>query len=268
LSLESFCKNRSTKDGLHRSCRGCKSIQAKRGRERHKDRIAKHNKEYRDNNKEKIASQKHKYYLANKDYIQARINAYIENNHERHNAWGAKSRYKLKLEVFSHYSAGQMKCYNCNETDLCVLSMDHIDGGGNNHRKQTGMGCGYRAYQWLKQNGYPDGFQVLCMNCQFRKRYKEPENPTKSQLQRLNYRKLVKSECLGHYGNICPCGEDDLNVLSLDHINDDGAKHRSEIGMRGYNFYMWIRKNEFPNDPPLQVLCMNCQFRKRNKGGN
>ena len=30
----------------------------------------------------------------------------------------------------------------------------------------------------------------------------------------------------------------------------------------GNSMYEWIIKNKYPNNPPLQVLCMNCNFEK------
>jgi hypothetical protein len=38
-----------------------------------------------------------------------------------------------------------------------------MENGGNKHRRQIG-GCGY-FYRWLRKNGFPPGFQVLCYNC-------------------------------------------------------------------------------------------------------
>jgi hypothetical protein len=73
----------------------------------------------------------------------------------------------------------------------------------------------------------------------------------------------VKEDALSHYGTVCPCGEADPVVLTLDHVNDDGVHHRRETNARGFSFYIWLRKNGYPNDPPLRVLCMNCQYRKR-----
>jgi hypothetical protein len=103
------------------------------------------------------------------------------------------------------------------------------------------------------------------MNCQYRKRRQEmaPESPTKRQQQMAEYVQSVKSQCLGAYGGVCRCGEVDPVVLTLDHVNDDGSVHRQETGTRGLNFYFHLRKNGFPTDRPLQVLCMNCQFAKR-----
>lgn len=52
--------------------------------------------------------------------------------------------------------------------------------------------------------------------------------------------------------------------LTLDHTNNDGKRHRRSIG---FNFYCWLVKNNFPTDPPMSVLCMNCNFgRSHNRG--
>lgn len=45
-----------------------------------------------------------------------------------------------------------------------VLSIDHTNNNGAEHRKEIGVG-GNTLYQWLKNNHYPGGFRVLCMNC-------------------------------------------------------------------------------------------------------
>ena len=76
---------------------------------------------------------------------------------------------KLKYEVYSHYSKGQPKCACCGERDIRFLSIDHIGGGGMAHRKsitKTGsIASPSTLNRWLRQNGYPPEYQVLCMNC-------------------------------------------------------------------------------------------------------
>jgi hypothetical protein len=52
--------------------------------------------------------------------------------------------------------------------------MDHIEGGGTRARLKTEP-LKRHIYHWLKKNDYPDGFQVLCMNCQFIKRIENNE---------------------------------------------------------------------------------------------
>mgnify|MGYP000921627588 CR=1 FL=1 len=71
--------------------------------------------------------------------------------------------------VLDHYGR---RCRCCGETNEAFLVIDHIDGGGNAHRRQLGKGkiAGSRLfYGWLHRNGFPPGFQVLCHNCNFAK---------------------------------------------------------------------------------------------------
>lgn len=79
---------------------------------------------------------------------------------------------RLKLDVVNHYSNGKNVCACCGEAGIAFLSIDHTNGGGRKHRfslfKKGDYG-GTRFYRWLRANGYPQGFQVLCYNCNFAK---------------------------------------------------------------------------------------------------
>lgn len=54
------------------------------------------------------------------------------------------------------------------------------------------------------------------------------------------------------------CGETERVFLTIDHMNDDGAEHRKQIGSA---LYRWLIKNNFP--PNFQVLCINCQVGRK-----
>lgn len=71
---------------------------------------------------------------------------------------------RLKLEVLAAY--GGPRCVGCSETEVAVLQVDHIAGGGHQHAKEIG-GRG-KMYLWLKKNGFPSGFRILCANCNVR----------------------------------------------------------------------------------------------------
>jgi len=76
-------------------------------------------------------------------------------------------RDRIKIEVFSTYCPGEIKCACCQIKYLPFLTIDHINRDGADHRKQQGNGFGgYKFYLWLKRNDYPTGFRVLCFNCQ------------------------------------------------------------------------------------------------------
>jgi hypothetical protein len=71
-----------------------------------------------------------------------------------------RTKDKLRDEVFRAY--GGYCCACCGETERRFLSIDHVNGGGQRHRKAIGGGS---LYTWLRVNGFPPGFQVLCHNC-------------------------------------------------------------------------------------------------------
>ena|SRR3990167_9117081 len=64
------------------------------------------------------------------------------------------------------------KCHCCQESIQDFLVIDHIEGSGNKHRKElnsSGFKRGSDIYNWLYKNNYPNGFQVLCWNCNWGK---------------------------------------------------------------------------------------------------
>ncbi len=84
--------------------------------------------------------------------------------HQRHLNQQLKVRTRrYKMHAISHYSNGLMKCACCGEAHIEFLTIDHIDGGGNTHRKSQLSGI--KIHRWLHINRYPAGFRVLCSNC-------------------------------------------------------------------------------------------------------
>lgn len=73
---------------------------------------------------------------------------------------------RIKAEVIGHYGGA---CRVCGEADIDVLTLDHVVGGGSDHRRAIGNGRresgGQKTYRWAKRHGYPDIFRVLCYNC-------------------------------------------------------------------------------------------------------
>lgn len=80
-----------------------------------------------------------------------------------HKTQRAEARKAQRAEALAEYSgpAGPA-CACCGETNETFLALDHVVGGGAAHRRETGGG-GF--YTWLKKNDYPQGFQILCHNC-------------------------------------------------------------------------------------------------------
>jgi hypothetical protein len=82
------------------------------------------------------------------------------------------------------------------------------------------------------------------------------------------YYAKVKAEVFSHY---CPndiqcavCGS--TKRLSIDHINGNGNKHLRELGLNSsYQFYLWLKKNHYPNG--FRILCLSCNSHIRGKKG-
>ena len=85
-----------------------------------------------------------------------------------HSSQNAKITRDLKIQVFKHYSGDVPECKCCKEKILVFLTIDHINNDGAAHRK-SGIASGSQMYYWLRRNQYPEGFQVLCWNCQHAK---------------------------------------------------------------------------------------------------
>lgn len=101
-------------------------------------------------------------------------------------------RQRYKLDVMAYYCKGKPCCMRCGFDDLRALCIDHIYHDGAEHRQAMTQKTGRRAaigssiYIWLKKQQYPEGFQVLCANCNMIKEaeYRE-ENPERSVKKRL-----------------------------------------------------------------------------------
>ena len=72
-----------------------------------------------------------------------------------------------RLEVLEYYGGYPPRCACCGVTEVVFLCVDHINGGGNKHREEIGRGCS--IHRWLRKNGFPLGYQVLCHNCNIAK---------------------------------------------------------------------------------------------------
>lgn len=70
-----------------------------------------------------------------------------------------KSHRKARNECLAAYGS---KCACCGESTPEFLAIDHINGGGNAHRRSLGK---RDIYFWLRAEGYPTEFQILCHNC-------------------------------------------------------------------------------------------------------
>lgn len=121
--------------------------------ETHKDELIAYRKDYWNKNKD-IISEKRR----SEEYL-VKMRIHNKNFNDR-----------LTLEVLTHYCNGlpYCQCPKCNETNIKFLTIDHINNNGAEERRKLGYrGNGIAFYRWLKKHNYPEGYQVLCMNCNF-----------------------------------------------------------------------------------------------------
>jgi uncharacterized protein YeaO (DUF488 family) len=115
--------------------------------------------------------------------------------------------------------------------------------------------------QYYHDNNYYQNY-----NKSYAKKYKEI-NKNRHQ----KWHKNLKFEVLSHYSNGTPicacCGEKELSFLSLEHVNNDGAKHKKELFGKRHNLYSWLKNNSYQTNYKIEVLCMNCQFGRRYNNG-
>ena len=115
----------------------------------------------------------------NREKIRAYHNAWRTANRARDVQMNREERTRLKDEAIARYSDGTCSCVRCGFNDPRALQIDHINDDGADQRREVGgsrTSAGTTFYRWLRRNKYPDGYQVLCANCNWIKEI-ERRNP-------------------------------------------------------------------------------------------
>lgn len=127
-------------------------------------------------NKERLRRAARVRYKRNEERIKKQRKIWQLENPEKVREYANRWTKKLRVQVIAHYGNGKIACVRCGEEGLPCLSIDHINGNGNKHRRKMEWTRGGTSfYLWLKRNNYPAGYQTLCMNCQFKKRDENKE---------------------------------------------------------------------------------------------
>ena len=87
-------------------------------------------------------------------------NTWKQRNPARSQAMDRDCNRRLRLKVLAAYGNS---CACCGESRYEFLAIDHINGGGRKHRQEAGNSRA--VYKFLADNDYPEGFRVLCHNC-------------------------------------------------------------------------------------------------------
>lgn len=134
-----------------------------RYRDKNRDKYNAYHREWRRKNKAKLSArevERRKLGIAamTKDELKAFRIAEVEKTRRMHEA--------TKEIVFSHYG---WRCACCGETERAFLSMDHVNNDGYKDRVGKSRSSS-KLYRKIKKQGFPNTYQVLCMNCNFGKR--------------------------------------------------------------------------------------------------
>ncbi len=153
-TTEYFHRSKDRKDGFHSWCIQCKRI----GEEER-------NRNYYTQNREEILEKTKVYEKAHPEQQRKRHQKWYQNHKELSAERVKRNLIALRQLVLEHYG-GHCQC--CGETQYEFLVIDHINGGGRSHRRSI---PGQSVYRWLRKNNFPEGFQVLCHNCNMAKAF-------------------------------------------------------------------------------------------------
>jgi hypothetical protein len=180
--LDAFGRDRTTSDGLKCRCRDCTREDSQRRyaanaevirerrrgyyeanaetqRESRRRWYQEHKEEEAEANRERVR----RWYQANLEYAREWHRQHHEAHRDEHLERMRKRQAEHKARVLAHYGE---QCACCGTTEN--LSVDHIDGTGDVHREElfgNSRRGGGAFYDWLIKNGFPPGYQILCMPC-------------------------------------------------------------------------------------------------------
>lgn len=150
---------------LNTLCKVCHGAKGRAWKEANAEKAKAKNREWQLANPDRVKAAQERWKASNPGVAAQRTREWRERNLEHAKAMVERNRQALRDRVFAAY--GGYRCACCGETEPMFLSLDHINNDGAEHRRsigQNGRG-GMKVYQWIARNGFPDGFQVLCMNC-------------------------------------------------------------------------------------------------------
>lgn len=183
--------------------------------------------------------------------------------------YGKRNWLKLKTEFLDLYGGC---CNCCGESNYKLLTLDHIHGGGTQHRKKIRL---RQIYKEAIDDYQPDKYQVLCYNCNFcvgmhgsclhkDPSLKEKHSKLVTSAEYGNsgyYNYNLRVQFLDMYGRCCVlCGQEGNVFLTLDHILGDGYKDRIEGNGDGWLAYRKAIANIDFNK--YRTLCCNCNMSK------
>ena len=211
---------------------------------------------------------------------------------EQYNSYGINYRKRLRDGVLLSMGG---KCSCCRNSDYDILNLDHVNNDGNKDRLVEGHAKNSHVYREAR-NMISSGenvflkYSIMCCCCNWIKNIKgscgQHEHgtlgniiPTRGQsvkewneeilrLKSLNKKKLGLYNCdkLLSYrwlGGKCEkCGERNFDMLCLDHVKNNGAKMRRELGTVPVLTVCQMILMGQRVENIFSLLCRNCNYKK------
>jgi hypothetical protein len=159
--LAEFRRRADSPDGHQGSCKQCRSAADIRHYEANRDRVLDERRAYYRANRAVIREQNRQWYEAHKEWFREWARQDYAANPQKAREKSLRVRGKLRARVFGHYG---VTCACCGTTEH--LSIDHVNGDGAAHREEIPKHRSTDAlYRWLVKEGFPEGYQTLCVRC-------------------------------------------------------------------------------------------------------
>ena len=155
----------------HPKCRVCQSLVRQNWKEANQDRVKAKNRAWQLQNPDRVKAAQERWKAKNPGLAAQRAAEWYR-EHKTEIRTQERDRYHdLKEQVYLRYGDA---CNCCGETVRQFLSIDHVNNDGNVRRKTLGYGVGkngggVRLYKQIIAEGFPDSYQILCMNCNWGK---------------------------------------------------------------------------------------------------
>ena len=285
--IHEFAVNKIKKSGHDSSCKQCRKSAKKKYDAKALNALNRLNydpsskKEYYEKNKERIASTKKVYWTSHKFLIQERTRQWREDNESLLREKAKAKRDSINEQVIALLGG---VCTLCGIADKDLLTIDHVNGDGNQDRKLVAsQSLKLRLFKGTRSTA---GLRLLCHSCNISAYVRNPHHHLKKGVVNTkpcsackqtrpqflvtdgicspchSMRDLVlKAECFQLMGSKCAnCPEQDISKLCLDHINNNGSRMR-RLHRSGVDLYRKIIRGQTPTDA-FAILCFNCNYLK------
>jgi hypothetical protein len=165
LPVELFSLHDPETGHLNSYCKICAIVKADRWYREHLERAKNSRSAYRQANLEQSRERDRAYLQAHGDGINRRRRDSYREDASISTVQQLNFRQRTRQAVFDHYG---WHCACCGSTER--LEIDHVNGGGTEHRRKERLPSGLAFYRWLIRNNFPDGYQALCRSCNASKR--------------------------------------------------------------------------------------------------